>query len=110
MADAPQKRGFNATFLPEYVSVGLNPPSRRTYCKALNFDPNEPGQAFREVCSAPQILRPHATVLTALEKGYVAPKPGEIERISQTLDRLIAAKARIDQVAAEVGWPTGAAA
>jgi hypothetical protein len=48
--------------------------------------------------------------LTAIEKGYVRPRPGEIERLAATLDRLIAAKARIDQVAAEVGWPTAGAA
>ena len=50
------------------------------------------------------------TKLSAIERGCVVPKPEEARRISVALDRLIAAKARIDAVAAEVGWPTSGAA
>ena len=50
------------------------------------------------------------TKLSAIERGCVVPKPEELERISAALDRLIAAKNRIDAFATQVGWPTAGAA
>jgi transcriptional regulator with XRE-family HTH domain len=46
--------------------------------------------------------------LSGIERGYVQPSKDELHRLSAALDQLIAAKSLIDQVAASVGWPTGA--
>jgi helix-turn-helix protein len=46
--------------------------------------------------------------LSNLERGYLQPTEGELQRLSATLDQLIQAKSVIDRVAASVGWPTGA--
>jgi hypothetical protein len=43
--------------------------------------------------------------LSVIERGQATPSAAEMSRISAALDRLIAARARIDAVAVEVGWP-----
>ncbi len=45
------------------------------------------------------------TRLSGIERGYVPLNDDEAERISAALEGLTAAKARVDAVAAEVGWP-----
>jgi len=46
--------------------------------------------------------------LSNLERGYAQPTEGELQRLGSALDQLIEAKSAIDQVAASLGWPTGA--
>jgi transcriptional regulator with XRE-family HTH domain len=46
--------------------------------------------------------------LSDIERGLVRPRPDEVLRLSQAIEELAAAKTRIRQVAAEVGWPSGA--
>jgi len=46
--------------------------------------------------------------LSGLERGYIKPTEDELRRLSAALDQLIQAKHVVDQVAASVGWPTGA--
>jgi transcriptional regulator with XRE-family HTH domain len=46
--------------------------------------------------------------LSGIERGYVQPTPDEIQRLSAALEQLMKAKSLVDQVAASVGWPTGA--
>jgi transcriptional regulator with XRE-family HTH domain len=46
--------------------------------------------------------------LSLIERGYVCPAPEELIHLSAALDELIRAKSVIDQVAASMGWPTGA--
>jgi hypothetical protein len=48
--------------------------------------------------------------LSLIERGELQVSPDEIGRISAALDLLVAAKARIDAVAAEVGWPASGVA
>ena len=45
--------------------------------------------------------------LSEIENGHVRPTEAEHQRINSALDELAAAKQRIAQVAAEVGWPDG---
>jgi len=47
--------------------------------------------------------------LSNIERGFVSPRPDELKRILAELDRLISAKARLNDLAAE-GWPTTGAA
>ena len=44
--------------------------------------------------------------LSAIERGYVPPKPEELQRLRDSLDQLVRDKAIIQQAAASVGWPT----
>jgi len=46
--------------------------------------------------------------LSELERGYVAPERDELERLDAALDELIKAKRRMEQFAAEAGWPMAA--
>jgi transcriptional regulator with XRE-family HTH domain len=43
--------------------------------------------------------------LSDLERGYIAGATDEFLRIERTLDELIEARRKVEQVAAEVGWP-----
>jgi transcriptional regulator with XRE-family HTH domain len=43
--------------------------------------------------------------LSNIERGNISPPPEELTRIAKALDQLIAAKEKINVVAAEVGWP-----
>lgn len=63
------------------------------------------GLSGRLVCGRARIGR---TRLSDLEQGLVEPSPEELKRISTALDQLAAAKSRLQEVAAEVGWPQGA--
>jgi predicted transcriptional regulator len=54
------------------------------------------------LCSQAGIQRSR---LSDIERGYVKPRPEEIARIASALDRLTAAKQRIDALAVQVGWP-----
>jgi transcriptional regulator with XRE-family HTH domain len=59
------------------------------------------------LCQAASVSRSR---LSVIERGYVVAKPEELERLTHALDRLVDGKARMDAVAAEVGWPTVRAA
>lgn len=63
------------------------------------------GLSGRLVCGRARIGR---TRLSDVEQGLVEPRPDELERISTALEQLATAKSRLQQVAAEVGWPEGA--
>jgi predicted transcriptional regulator len=54
------------------------------------------------LCSQARIQRSR---LSDIERGYVAPRLDEVSRIASALERLSAAKHRLDALAAEVGWP-----
>jgi predicted transcriptional regulator len=43
--------------------------------------------------------------LSSIERGYVQPTQGELQRLHDSLEELISAKAVIQQAAASVGWP-----
>jgi len=43
--------------------------------------------------------------LSDIERGYVEPKPGEIDRIRRAIEALTRARAQVAERAAEVGWP-----
>jgi hypothetical protein len=44
--------------------------------------------------------------LSNIEREYIQPTEEEMKRLDASLDRLINAKAVIQQAAASVGWPT----
>lgn len=46
--------------------------------------------------------------LSDIERGLVVPRPDELTRLSQAIESLATAQARMRKVAAEVGWPQGA--
>ena len=46
--------------------------------------------------------------LSSIERGYIQPSEDELQRLTDALEQLTAAKSLIDRVAASVGWPTGA--
>ena len=43
--------------------------------------------------------------LSEIERGYVEPLDEELTRIDQALRELIAAREKVSEVAAQVGWP-----
>lgn len=43
--------------------------------------------------------------LTEIERGYFTPREDELRRLNRALDKLIAARRRVEAVALEVGWP-----
>ena len=43
--------------------------------------------------------------MSCLENGHIQPTADELQRLGAALDALIAAKHKVEQVAAEVGWP-----
>ena len=43
--------------------------------------------------------------LSLIECGYVEPTGEELNRLSVALQQLISAKSRVQETAAEVGWP-----
>jgi transcriptional regulator with XRE-family HTH domain len=47
--------------------------------------------------------------LSNLERGYAQPTEEELQRLTNALEQLIAAKASIQKTAAAVGWPLGEA-
>jgi transcriptional regulator with XRE-family HTH domain len=46
--------------------------------------------------------------LSQLERGYVQPKNGELERIAGAIDSLVEARKTMERVAVEAGWPANA--
>ena len=43
--------------------------------------------------------------LSDIERGYVRPRPDELNRLERALNELIKAKGEVEKVAAEMGWP-----
>ncbi len=58
------------------------------------------------------LLARHAGIdrsrLSLIERGHVQPTNEELQRLDSALNLLIAARLRVREVAAEVGWPVGA--
>jgi predicted transcriptional regulator len=46
--------------------------------------------------------------LSDIERGYVQPSEGEIDRIDRALEELSRAKEKLKAAAAECGWPVAA--
>lgn len=55
------------------------------------------------VCMVSKISRPR---LSGIERGTIAPRTGELERIDAALRLLISAKGKLAETAAACGWPT----
>ena len=53
------------------------------------------------VCSRAGVSR---TRLSDIEREYVQPRQEELARLNGALDELIAARRKVEAVAAEVGW------
>ena len=43
--------------------------------------------------------------LSDIERGYVHPSDGELDRIGRALEELISVKRKLSAVASELGWP-----
>jgi predicted transcriptional regulator len=46
--------------------------------------------------------------LSDIERGYVQPSQGEIDKINRALEELTRAKKQLEATAAECGWPVSA--
>ena len=70
--------------------------------RQLRAKRNSAGVPGRLVCVRARIDRGR---LSDIERGYVEPSVEELERIERAIVELIEAKNKVEQVAAEVGWP-----